>query len=82
MILGWYRDSGSEPPDWNLKSLVSKQTVKITVTGTATEWRVNFYNTNTGTDIISSNLVTRKGDQVTITLPDFTNDIASKLFPK
>jgi hypothetical protein len=82
MILGWYRDATIEPPDWNMKSVVSKQTVNITVPGTATEWRINFYNTRTGTDIISSTLVTRKGDQVTITLPDFTDDIAFKLFPK
>lgn len=82
MILGWYRDAGSEPPDWNLKSLITQQTVKITVPGTASEWRVNFYDTSTGTDIISTTLVTRKGDQVTITLPDFTDDIAFKLFPK
>lgn len=82
MILGWYRDSASEPPDWKTLPNLSKQTVSITVPGTATEWRVNFYNTGTGTDIISTTLVTRKSDRVTITLPDFTDSIAFKLFPK
>lgn len=82
MILGWYRDVASEPPDWKLQPVISKQTVTLTVPGTATEWRVNFYNTNTGTDIIGSALVTRKSDKVTITLPDFSDDIAFKLLPK
>ena len=80
MMLGWYRDAGSEPPNWKLRKLISKQTVTITVPGTATEWRIDFYNTKTGTDIVSSTLVTRKGDNVTITLPDFTDDIAFKMY--
>lgn len=82
MILGWFRDAASEAPDWKLRPVISGQTVTLTVPGVASEWRVNFYNTRNGSDIISSALVTRKGDQVTITLPDFTDDIAFKLFPK
>jgi hypothetical protein len=82
MVLGWYRDATSEPPDWNPKPKISKQTVIITVPGTAVNWQVDFYNTKTGTDIISSAMVTRAGDKITIILPDFTDDIAFKLYPK
>lgn len=53
-VLGWYRDATSEPPDWPMKPVVSKQTVTITVPGTATNWRVDFYDTKTGTTILSS----------------------------
>ncbi len=81
MVLGWYRDATSEPPDWNLKPNLTGQTVTITVPGKASDWKINFYDTKTGTDIISSSVITRKSDnKVTITLPDFTDDIAFKLF--
>jgi hypothetical protein len=82
MALGWYRDATSEPPDWNLKPKISKQTVIITVPGTALNWQVDFYNTKTGTDIISSAMVTRAGNKITIILPDYIDDIAFKLYPK
>jgi hypothetical protein len=80
MIIGWYRDALCEPPDWDLLPVISKQTVTLTVPGTTANWKIDFYNTKTGTDIVSSTMVTRKGDKVTITLPDFTDDIAFKMY--
>jgi hypothetical protein len=82
MVLGWNRDTTTEPPDWNLKLKISKQTVNINVPGTAVNWQVDFYNTKTETDIISSSMVTRTGDKITIILPDFMDDIAFKLYSK
>ena len=79
MVLGWYRDATSEPPDWTLQPIISNQTVTLTVPGTATNWQVDFYDTKTGTDIVSSSKVVRKGDKVTIALPDFRDDTAFKM---
>ncbi len=82
MVLGWYRDATCEPPNWNLEPKISKQTVSITVPGTVPNWQVDFYNTRTGTDLIGSVIVTRAGDKIKIPLPDFTDDIAFKMYPK
>jgi hypothetical protein len=82
MVLGWFRDVTSEPPNWDLESNVSGQSVSITVPGTEDTWQVDFYDTQTGTDIVGSTTVTRSGDNVTIPLPDFTDDIAFKMYPK
>jgi hypothetical protein len=82
MVLGWYRDATSEPPDWNIQALVSKQTITISVPGTATNWQADFYDTQTGTKIITSASVTRAGNTITISLPDFQDDIAFKLYSK
>jgi hypothetical protein len=79
MIIGWYRDSSCEPPNWNLQPVVSKQSVTLIVPGTATNWQVDFYDTKTGTDMIGSAAVARQGSTITITLPDFTDDIAFKM---
>jgi hypothetical protein len=79
-VLGWYRDATGEPPNWSLKSVVSKQTVTITVPGTVSSWRADFYDTKTGTTILSSTSVSLKGDAITIPLPDFHDDIAFKLY--
>jgi hypothetical protein len=79
-IIGWFRDAACEPPDWNLKPLLSGQTVTITVSGSATDWQIDFYDTKTGTKIISSTTITRKGSMVIIKLPDFTDAIALKMF--
>jgi hypothetical protein len=79
MVLGWFRDAKSEPPNWNLQPVISKQTVTITVPGSAANWQVDFYDTKTGTNLISSAAVTRKGRNITIALPDFQDDIAFKL---
>ena len=78
-IIGWYRDADSEPPDWNLQPLISKQTVSLTVPGSATSWKVDFYNTKDGTTILGSGSVTRIGNIVNISLPDFQDDIAFKM---
>ena len=82
IILGWYRDASSEPPDWNLRQVVSKQTVTLTVTGSAASWKVDFYNTKDGTTVINSASISRNGNSLIILLPDFKDDIAFKLFPK
>jgi hypothetical protein len=81
MILGWFRDAKCEPPDWKLLPVISKQSVTITVPGSTTNWKVDFYNTKTGTDIIQSITTTQKGNKITISLPDFTDDIAFKMYP-
>jgi len=78
-VIGWYRDASCEPPDWTLRPVLSGQTVTLTVPGSGADWRIDFYDTKTGTDIISSTTATRKGDTVTIRLPDFTDDIAFKM---
>jgi hypothetical protein len=82
MVIGWFRDAGCEPPDWPLQPLISGQSVIVIVPGSAQEWIVDFYDTQTGTDVISSATVTRQGDRITITLPDFTDDIAFKMYPR
>jgi|WetSurMetagenome_2_1015567.scaffolds.fasta_scaffold50624_2 hypothetical protein len=79
LVVGWFRDAKCEPPDWKLQPVISKQTVTISVPGTGANWRVNFYDTKTGTDIISSAVVTRNGEKIMITLPDFSDDIAFKV---
>jgi hypothetical protein len=79
MVLGWYRDATCEPPDYNMKPVVSNQTVAITIPGTASNWKIDFYNTKTGTNIVSSTVASRRGNLVTITLTDFTDDIAFKM---
>ena len=80
MVVGWYRDAASEPPDWKIKPIISKQTVTITIPGTAATWHIEFYDTKTGTNIVSFAVVTWKGNQLSITLPDFKEDIAFKAF--
>ena len=80
MVLGWFRDSGCEPPNWHMKPLISKQTVTITLRGKVNVWRVDFYDTKTGVTIINSTLVTRNGQTITIPLPDFQDDIAFKAY--
>jgi hypothetical protein len=82
MVLGWYRDASSVAPNWSMKPEVSKQTVTITVLGSAANWQVDFYNSKDGTTILSSVAVSRKGSAITIPLPDFQDDIAFKLYPK
>ena len=79
MVLGWYRDATSEPPNWPMQPLVSKQTAIIIVPGTATTWQVDFYDTKTGTEIISSATVIRAGNTLSVSVPDFQDDIAFKM---
>ena len=82
MMIGWFRDATCEPPDWNLQPVISGRSVTITVPVSAPNWQVDFYSTETGTDIVSSATVTRRGNNITITFPDFTDDIAFKLYPQ
>jgi hypothetical protein len=79
LVLGWFRDAKCEPPDWKVQQVITKQTVAITLPGTGANWRVIFYDTKTGLDIISSAVITRNGEKITLTLPDFTGDIAFKM---
>lgn len=80
MVLGWYRDATSEPSNWNLQPVISKQTVALTVPGSASSWKIDFYNTKDGTTVLSSASMTRKGNTITVSLPDFQDDIAFKLY--
>jgi hypothetical protein len=79
MVLGWFRDAASEPPGWTVQTIPAGTTVTLTIPGNAANWKIDFYDTSTGTDIVSSTTATRKGNKVTITLPDFTDDIAFKM---
>ena len=79
MVLGWFRDAASEPPDWNLQTIPAGQTVTLTIPGGAANWQVDFYDTSTGTTLLSSTSVTRQGSTVTVTLPEFQDDIAFKM---
>ena len=81
MVLGWFRDAQCEPPDWDLKPLISGQSVTISVPGTVTTWTVDFYNTKTGWRTLNPITVTRQGSTVTVPLPDFQDDIAFKMTP-
>jgi hypothetical protein len=78
-VLGWYRDAASEPPNWALKPSLCKQTATVAVPGSASGWRVDFYDTTTGTTLLSSTTVERRDGTVTVPLPCFHDDIAFKL---
>ena len=77
-LIGWYRDANSEPPNWNLKPVISSQQVTITVPGNALHWRVDFISTKDGTTPAGTVFVTRTGQTITVPVPDFSNDIAFK----
>lgn len=81
MIIGWCRDSGSEPPVWRIRPIAAGQTVTIELPpGAAAKWQVDFYRTDTGKDIISSiTAASTDGKNVVVTLPDFSDDIAFKM---
>jgi hypothetical protein len=81
MVIGWFRDAGCEPPDWPLQPAIAGQTVAVIVPGSSAEWKVDFYSTSTGTDIVSSSTTLRQGDKVFVLLPIFTDDIAFKMVP-
>lgn len=80
MAIGWFRDAASEPPNWNLQPSLKGQTVTVTLPGTSPDWQADFYDTKTGDPLGGSVLLTRQGSGVTVPLPDFTDDIAFKLF--
>jgi hypothetical protein len=79
MVLGWYRDALCEPWDWDMLQAISGQTVSIYVPGNAKQWKIDFYDTKTG-NIIYSARFGRNGNWITVTLPDFKDDIAFKLY--
>jgi len=79
MVLGWFRDASSEPPDWNLKPILSKQTVTIRLSGSAASWKVDFFDTKDGTTVLSSAAIIPTGNMITVPLPDFHDDIAFKM---
>jgi hypothetical protein len=78
-IIGWYRDASCEPPDWNLQAVISGQSVKVPVPGSAESWKIDFYSTKDGKTILSSVSLPSKGSTVVIPLPDFQNDIVFKM---
>jgi hypothetical protein len=78
-IIAWYRDALSEPPDWNLLPVVTKQTVTLTVPGSSSNWKVDFYSTKDGTTILSTINSIASGNKVIIPLPDFQDAVAIKL---
>lgn len=79
--IGWFRDAACEPPDWPVRPIAAGQTVTLTVPGSAARWHVDFIDTATGTRIVGSEVATRQGDSVTVTLPAFTDDIAFRMVP-
>jgi len=79
MVLGWFRDAGSEPPDWKLLPSIHGQIATILVPGSAQNWQVDFYDAKTGYVLSGSAMLTRQGNHVTVALPDFIDDIAFKL---
>ncbi len=79
MVIGWYRDAKCEPPDWPTQKIAAGQTVTITVPGTAAEWKVDFYDTKDGKTVLGSATVKRQGGTITVTLPEFTDDVAFKM---
>ncbi|MDR3577875.1 MAG: hypothetical protein P4L50_28765 [Anaerolineaceae bacterium] len=81
-VIGWFRDSQCEPPNWNLRPVISKQVVKISAPGSAKDWQVDFYDAATGKDITSSTSVTRTGGQIILALPDFKDEVAFKMYLK
>jgi hypothetical protein len=80
-VLGWFRDAGSEPPDWALQPVLSRQTVTIKLPGLAAKWKVDFYDTRDGTTLLGSITVNPTGNTIMIPLPDFKDDIAFKISP-
>ena len=82
MVIGWYRDAGCEPPDWPLQAVISKQNVILTVPGSTKNWKVEFYDTRTGTPLLGSATAERQGATITIGLPDFTDDIVFRMYPQ
>jgi hypothetical protein len=78
LVLGWFRDAACEPPDWPVRKLAG-QSVTLTLPGPASQWRVDFYDTSAGTDLVSSADLSASGGSLVIPLPDFNDDIAFKL---
>jgi hypothetical protein len=78
-IIGWFRDSQSEPPDWKTDSIIDGQIVTLSVPGDDAVWKVDFIDTKTGTDVVASSKAAGQGGNITLSLPAFQNDIAFKM---
>ncbi len=78
--IGWFRDAQSEPPNWNLLPNITGQAVSLEVPGLTQNWQVDFYDTKTGNALGGSTLLVRQGNLIKVTLPDFSDDIAFKLY--
>jgi hypothetical protein len=82
VVLGWFRDASSEPPDYPQKPKLTGQSVTITVPGDFNDWKANFYSTEDGVTVLGSVDVSRNGNTITIPLPDFSGDIAFKAYSR
>jgi hypothetical protein len=82
VVLGWFRDASSEPPDYPQKPKLTGQSVTITVPGDFNDWKADFYSTEDGVTVLGSVDVSREGNAITIPLPDFCGDIAFKAFAR
>lgn len=78
-VIGWVRDAASEPPDWPVRPLLAGQGMTIAIPGSRPLWRIDFFDTKTGTTLLASQIIPRTGSGISFTLPDFTDDIAFKL---
>ena len=79
MIIGWFREATTEPPDWNLQPVISNQTVTLRLPSTADSWKVDFYSAHDGTTMLGSNTLSQQGSSISLALPDFQDDIAFKM---
>ncbi len=78
-IIGWFREAASEPPDWNLQPVISKQTVTLRLASTAASWKVDYYSARDGTTLLGSTTLSQQGNSISLALPDFQDDIAFKM---
>ena len=80
MLIGWFRDATCEPPDWNMKPVISGEDVTLTVPGSATRWQVEFYDAKTGDPNGASAQVFAQDGALVIPLSDFSDGIAFKAY--
>ena len=78
-MIGWFRDSACEPPQWKTDRVISGQRVELSLPASRVEWTVDFIDTRNGQDILSSQKIIQNGTKLSIPLPDFRDDIAFKL---
>lgn len=73
--LGWFRDTGCEPPDWPIKR-ISGQTVTMDAPGDS--WQLEFFDPLTGKAIGKGQLAVQNRS-VRIVLPEFHGSVAVRL---
>lgn len=76
-VIAWFKDAHCVPPEWPVRR-VTEQLVTLNVPGTATNWRLDFYDPRSGTLTASAN-VARADNRVDVLLPSFEDSIALKL---